>query len=115
MSEPTGIPAGYERALERATTQKVELQLFVAGMGPKSTRAIHDLKRLCRDYGERCRVQIVDIYESPAAAADAQIFAVPALVRSSPLPRRKLIGAIGDTVKVARSLGLLLPGSEAKA
>jgi len=37
---------------------------------------------------------------------DAQIVAVPTLVRDLPLPRRQLIGSFADTLKVAKSLGL---------
>jgi circadian clock protein KaiB len=92
---------------------KVELRLFVAGMGPRSTRAIADLQRLCARYGEGCHIEIVDIYEQPGAAARAQIVAVPTLARERPLPKRKVVGTIANIEQVALSLGLAtdpLPG-----
>lgn len=92
---------------------KVELRLFVAGMGPRSTRAIADLQRLCARYGERCHFEIVDIYEQPGAAARAQIVAVPTLARELPLPKRRIVGTIANIEQVALSLGLAtnpLPG-----
>jgi hypothetical protein len=87
--------------------EPVKLRLFVAGMGPRSTRAIADLQRLQAEYGEHCQVEIVDIYQQPAAAAQAQIVAVPTLAREEPLPRRKIIGTIANIASVALSLGLV--------
>jgi circadian clock protein KaiB len=104
--------AAFDRALAEAPRQKVELQLFIAGMGPRSTRAVAHAKELCKLLGERCSFQVVDIYEHPGAARASQVVAVPALVRSSPKPVRKLIGAIGNTLDTARSLGLLSPAQE---
>ena len=95
-------------------TPAVELRLFVAGMGPRSTRAVEDLQRLCARYGERCHIEIVDIYEQPAVAAKAQIVAVPTLARERPLPRRRIVGTIANIEQVALSLGLAtepLPGA----
>jgi hypothetical protein len=54
----------------------------------------------------------VDIYEYPGAATESQVIAVPALVRDSPRPVRKLIGAMGNILDTARSLGLLTPTLE---
>ena len=104
----------FEQALARARAAKVTLKLFIAGMGARSTRAVVDGKRLRDALGERCSLEIIDIYEHPEAAAEAQIVAVPTLVREQPLPRRKLIGAIGDVTRVLRSLKLLpLPAAGA--
>lgn len=106
MSESDETKADFERVLAGEGPHKVDLKLFIAGMGPRSTRAIADLGRLCKQFGERCNVEIVDIYEHPAAAAAAQVVAVPALVRNRPLPARRLVGSITDTLNVAQSLGL---------
>lgn len=108
MSQSHDKSAVFEQALARAGVQKVDLRLFVAGMSPRSTQAIGDLKRLCDEFlGENCNIEVVDIYEHPAAARQAQIIAVPTLVCERPLPQRKLIGSIGNFAKVLRSLGLV--------
>jgi circadian clock protein KaiB len=106
MTDSHDTTAAYERALARVRSEKVELQLFIAGMGPRSTQAVADVEELRKAYGDRCSVEIVDIYDDPSAAAASQVVAVPALVRHSPLPMRRLIGAIGNIVEAARSLGL---------
>lgn len=107
--------ATYARALAGARNQKVELTLFIAGMGPRSTRAVAHAKELRKLLGDRCSVEIVDIYERPGEASASQVVAVPALVRNSPRPIRKLIGTIGNTLETARSLGLVTPAAGSSA
>jgi circadian clock protein KaiB len=97
----------FERALAKADVVEVVLRLFVAGMGPRSTRAVADVKRICEAIGALCSVQIVDIYQQPEEAAAAQIVAVPTLVRDRPLPQRKVIGAIDDVERVVRGLRVI--------
>ena len=105
MNQPGDTQSTFEKAVA-GLTDGVSLRLFIAGMAPRSTRAVADLRNLCNSFGERCTVEIVDIYENPDLARDAQIVAVPTLVRDRPLPKRKLIGDFADTMKVAQSLGL---------
>jgi circadian clock protein KaiB len=96
----------FERAVSGNGSQRVELRLFVAGMGPRSTQAVSDLQRLCAKYGEHCHAEIIDIYEQPGMAAQEQIVAVPTLARIQPLPLRRVIGTIGNIDRVADNLGI---------
>ncbi len=107
MKDKNATTAGFEAALAGAGSEQAKLRLFVAGLGPRSTQAIADLQRLHAQYGEHCQVEIVDIYQQPAAAAKAQVVAVPTLSRDRPLPCRKIIGTIGNIAHVASSLGLV--------
>lgn len=80
-------------------------------MTPRSTQAIADLKKLSAELlGNDCTVEVVDIYDNPAAACEAQVVAIPTLVRERPLPRHRLVGSIGNLDKVAKSLGIRRPG-----
>ena len=98
--------AQFEREL-CAASGRIHLSLYVAGLTPKSTRAIADVKRLCREHlGERCEFEIIDIYQQPERAVEAQIVAVPTLVKSAPAPRRLLIGNMTESNTVLRMLGL---------
>ncbi|HEY6451142.1 MAG TPA: circadian clock KaiB family protein [Steroidobacteraceae bacterium] len=106
MTHKDHTRADFEAALARTGGGPTKLCLYVAGMGPRSTQAIADVQRLCADYGEHCDVEIIDIYQQPAAAAQAQVVAVPTLARERPLPRRRIIGTIGNVGQVARSLDL---------
>ena len=93
----------FERAAQDLNADRIHLQLYVAGMGPRSTQAVSDLRRLRVRY--RCMVEIIDIYKHPGVASAAQIVAVPTLAREQP-PRRRIVGTIGNIDQVARVLGL---------
>ena len=89
---------------------RIVLRLFVTGNTPRSTAAVTNATRLCREWPSHCVVlEIVDIYQRPEAAIAAQIIAAPTLVKVSPAPARRVIGDLTDLKKVVSSLGLVLP------
>jgi circadian clock protein KaiB len=99
--------ARFERALRNARAEKIELRLYVSGCTPKSARAIADFRRLCQEhFPGRCDVEIVDIYQQPERAIEAQIVAVPTLIKSAPQPLRRLIGSLAETTRVLKNLEL---------
>lgn len=101
------LRARFERMLRVSRTERIELRLYVSGCTPKSTRAIADFQRLCEQHlSGRCDVEIIDIYQQPERAVQAQIVAVPTLVKSAPGPLRRLIGSLEETTKVLKGLGL---------
>jgi circadian clock protein KaiB len=103
--DPRDSLLAVERALARGL--RYELYLYVAGTTSHSVRAIRALKDICvTSFGDRCELHIVDIYESPELAREAQIIAVPALVRKAPSPVRKLVGDLADRARVLRFLEL---------
>jgi circadian clock protein KaiB len=108
LDAPQNKAADFERTLAEADDRGLELRLFVAGAGPRSARAIADLKRLCRQFDPaRCKVEIVDIYQQPERAAQAQIVAVPTLVREEPRPLLKLVGELGEPARIVHNLGFV--------
>jgi circadian clock protein KaiB len=91
----------------------IALRLYVAGQTPKSLAAISNLKRICADYADGdYRVAVIDLAKNPALARDHQILAIPTLVRSLPVPIRKIIGDLSDTERVV--VGLDIRGSNGK-
>jgi len=82
------------------------LRLFVAGITPKSLKAISNVKKLMADYKLDCELEIIDIYQNPIIAKDGQIIAAPTLVKELPLPVRKFIGDMSDTNKLILGLDL---------
>jgi circadian clock protein KaiB len=106
-SSPPDLHTKFERALRAACAERVELRLYVSGCTPKSARAIADFQRLCQEHlPGRCDVEIIDIYQQPERAVEAQIVAVPTLIKSAPGPLRRLIGSLADSGRVFKSLGL---------
>jgi len=90
----------FEKALAGAGSSKYVLRLYVAGITPKSTRAIENVKKICDEYlAGRYELEVVDIYQQPKLAKGEQIIAAPTLIKKLPHPLRKLIGDMSDTEK----------------
>ena len=83
------------------------LRLFVTGTTSRSARAIANLRRVCEEYlkGEY-DLEVIDIYQMPAAAKEFQIVAAPTLVKMLPLPLRLIIGDLADKDRVLAGLDL---------
>lgn len=86
---------------------KYQLQLFITGASPNSSRAIANIKNFCDAHiaGEY-NLEIIDIYQQPLLAKEHQVVALPMLLKTSPLPIKRLIGDMSDNGKVLRGLGL---------
>ena len=88
----------------------LDLRLYVAGQTPKSLAAISNLKKICAEHvAVRYRIEVIDLTKNPALARDHQILAIPTLVRSLPVPIRKIIGDLSDTARVVVGLDVAAP------
>ena len=86
-----------------------ELRLYVAGQTPKSIRAFANLKLICEERLKgRYRIEVIDLLEHPQLARGDQIIAVPTLVRQLPVPIRRVIGDLSNTLEVLVGLDLRL-------
>lgn len=117
MTAPSSLPAkrrragkaadDLERAVAAAERARYRLRLYVAGMTPRSTRAIVELRRICEDHLRgRYDLEVIDILQQPEMAKEAQIFAVPTLIKTLPKPIRRLIGDLTQTEHVLVGLNL---------
>ncbi len=92
------------------------LYLYVSGMTPRSQRAIENIRKLCDDHMQGCYdLEIIDIYQQPERAKEAQIVAAPTLVKTLPQPLRRLIGDLSEPGRVLVALGVKresAPGAE---
>ncbi len=85
------------------------LTLFVNGASDLSARAIDAVTRVCDVHlNGRCQLTIVDVHDQPEAALRNRVRVVPTLVRTSPLPVRRLAGDLSQT---ARVLAMMLPAA----
>lgn len=83
------------------------MTLYVTGATRASQRAIANLNDICREYlSGRWELEVVDIYQSPGAAKDANVLATPTLVKTLPEPMRKLIGDLSEKDRVLLLLDL---------
>ena len=86
---------------------KLVLQLYISGMSPKSMEAIENIKRLCDEFlKDAFELEIIDIYKNPELLEEQHIVFSPSLIKRLPLPKKTLIGTLGDTEKVIKALGI---------
>ncbi len=86
---------------------RYRLRLYVAGMTPRSARAVANIKEICEEHLKgRYALEVIDIYQQPVLARGDQIIAVPTLIRRLPLPLRRLIGDLSDRERVLIGLDL---------
>lgn len=107
---PVSGTEAVEQAVEQALAAKpprFELVLYVAGLGPRSLRAITNARALCAEFLSDCHtLTVVDIYQDPAEAEAAGILAVPALLKKTPLPAQRFVGDLSNRQRVIDGLGL---------
>jgi len=83
------------------------LRLYVSGMTPYSRSAIENVKKICEEHlAARYELEIIDVYQQPVLAREAQIIAAPTLVKESPPPLRKFIGDMSQAERILLWLGL---------
>ena len=83
------------------------LKLYVTGSTTRSARAVRAITGLCEEYlPGQYELEIVDIYQEPEAAKDAQLLAAPTLIKELPLPLRRIIGDMSDQDRVMVGLGI---------
>ena len=98
--------AVFEKALAGPPTERYELRLYVAGMTPRSSRAIANIKEICEEYLKgRYDLKVFDIYQRRLKEGE-QIIAVPTLVKALPAPLRRIIGDLSNREKVLIGLDL---------
>ncbi len=107
--ETRGGPRGRDGTMTYALT------LFVTGRSIRSERAVANLRRICQRLGDRCELTIVDVLERPELAERDKVLATPTVVRTRPLPRRRIIGDLSDEGKVVLELDLSLAADDAEA
>jgi len=99
----------FEAALKGGALRRAKyiLRLYVTGSSGRSLQAISNLKKICEEnFPDDYDLQVIDIYEHPAAAREEQIIAAPTLVKKLPPPLRKFVGDLSNTQKVLVGLDI---------
>jgi circadian clock protein KaiB len=88
---------------------KLVLQLYVAGMSPRSMEAVENIQKFCSELLEDSfELEIIDLYKHPELAARQQIIFSPSLMKQLPLPKKTLVGSFSDTDRVIKGLGITI-------
>lgn len=96
----------FEEAVNPQRHVEYILRLYVTGGSPRSLKAIYNLKRFCEEHLQDYDLEVIDIYETPNAARDAQIIAVPTLVKELPAPLRRFVGDLSNKQKLLIGLDI---------
>lgn len=84
------------------------LRLYIAGMTPRSAKALENLKKICEEeVPGQYSIEVVDLLKNPQLAEGDQILAIPTLVRRLPEPVRKIIGDLSNKEKVLVGLNMV--------
>ena len=109
-----GSPPGPSAAREGSggddlgERERYILRLYVAGMTPRSARAVENVRVFCEKHLEgRYDLQVIDVYQQPALARSEQLLAAPTLIKKLPLPLRRLIGDMSNEDRVLVGLDLV--------
>lgn len=86
---------------------KYVLRLFVAGINPKSRRAIENLREILEEnLQDQYELEIIDIYQQPIFAKEGQIVAAPTLIKELPPPLRRFVGDLSNKDRLLLGLHL---------
>lgn len=100
-------PPTLQRTERKEASRPYVLTLYVAGQSPKSGNAIANVKSFCEsNLSGRYTLEVIDLYQQPRLALEAQIVAVPVLIRTRPAPVRRIIGDMSNTARVLEGLDL---------
>lgn len=98
-----------------AGDERYRLRLYVTGTTPRSMLAIRNIQHICRKYLDgRYDLEVIDIYQNPQEAINAQIIAAPTLIKCSPDPVRRAVGDMSNEGKVLLALNIKLPAAHAR-
>jgi circadian clock protein KaiB len=102
-----GKEPGRNHNGQESGKKKYLLRLYVTGQTPRSVTSIENLKRFCEQHLKgQYDMEVIDIYQQPALASENQIIAAPTLIKSLPLPLRRLVGDLSNADRVLVGLDL---------
>lgn len=115
-------PDGHEQNLDVSTEETLKqfeklvadlaqptylFRLYVAGTSKRSSVAIGNVRRICDRYlPGHYELEVVDVYQQPAATKQAQVVAIPTLIKEVPFPPKRFIGDMSDTERIVVGLKL---------
>lgn len=93
--------------------ERLLVRLYVAGAGPNSTTAVHNLRTLLAQHAEhRVEVEVIDVLKAPERSASEGVFVTPMLVKVEPPPQRRILGNLSCRQTLLSVLGLDEPPRE---
>ncbi len=110
MSNPSkdNVFDAFEEAIKELREAHYTLRLYVIGNTPRSSQAIQNIQKVCQEHlAGRYELEVIDVFQQPGLAREAQIIATPTLIRQLPMPLRKLVGDMADEKRLLVGLDIL--------
>ena len=107
-NEPVDSTPEFQGVLQEAARRvRYVLRLYITGASDRSSRAVSNIRWICEHYLKgRYDLRVVDIYQQPSLAKTYQIVAAPTLIKSEPLPPKRLVGDFSDRERLVAGLGI---------
>lgn len=103
-------PLAAVQAIAGERPSVLVLQLYVAGLTRPSMRALKTITAICEEQlSGRYDLEVIDITRHPDRADEDRVLAAPTLVKSYPLPTKRVIGDMSNRRRVLAGLGLPPP------
>lgn len=97
----------FEEAIQEAGKGTYILTLYITGQTFRSQQAIRNIKRICEEeLNSRYELEVIDIYQQPELAKNVDLVAAPTLIKTLPVPIRRLVGDMSDREQVLIGLDL---------
>jgi circadian clock protein KaiB len=94
-------------SLKKQANGAYVFELFVCGMTKKSAKTIQAVKTVLeQQMPSGYQLEIFDIHKNPAAAQNRQIMTLPTLIKTFPLPARRICGDITSQNRVLCGLNI---------
>jgi circadian clock protein KaiB len=104
----TDSTKAFEHALGERSAEHYLLRLYVTGSTPKSALAIRNIRAICEEkLKNRYKLEVIDIYQHPGNVKTEQIVVAPTLVKTLPLPVRRIIGDLSNQQRVLVGLDIV--------
>jgi len=82
--------------------------LYISGATENSRLALLNMTLLAdKHFKGRYRLDVIDLYQYPQRARRHDVIALPMLVKTHPLPLRRMVGDLSDEGRVLLGLDLL--------
>jgi circadian clock protein KaiB len=94
-------------AVERNVKVQLRVRLYVAGDAPNSLAAVANLRAAVAEFPKHSvDIELIDVLSDPERGLRDGILVTPMLVRSEPLPERRVLGNLRDRGVLLGALGL---------
>jgi circadian clock protein KaiB len=106
-ADPVQTVREFEEIVANLPRPAYLFRLYVAGNTARSAQAITNIRRICDRYlAGFYELEVIDAYQRPGAAKDADIIALPTLIKDLPLPVKRFIGDMSDEERIVIGLKL---------